>query len=95
MILCLGTGRTGRVRPFLTSLGAPVWVHGNLSGPNAAGHHAQMDELHTRLRDAITELKGALRAAAWDDLEQAALLTREARLACDEWLASVVVPSST
>jgi hypothetical protein len=54
-----------------------------------------MDELHTRLRDAITELKGALRAAAWDDLEQAALLTREARLACDEWLASVVVPSST
>lgn len=53
----------------------------------------QMEEQHTRLRDAITELRGALRAAAWDDLAQAALLTQEARQACDEWLASVAVPA--
>lgn len=55
----------------------------------------QMDEAHTRLRDAITELHGALRAAAWDDLEQAARLTQEARQACDEWLASVEAPTAT
>ena len=55
----------------------------------------RMDEVHTRLRDAITELHGALRAAAWDDLEQATRLTQEARQACDEWLATVEVPAPT
>lgn len=55
----------------------------------------RMDEVHTRLRDAITELHGALRAAAWDDLEQAARLTQEARQACDEWLANVEAPAPT
>ena len=55
----------------------------------------RMDEAHTRLRDAIIELQGAVRAAAWDDLEQAARLTLEARQACDDWLASVEVPAPT
>jgi hypothetical protein len=48
-----------------------------------------MDDVNTRLRDAITDLQGALRAAAWDDLEQAARLTLEARQACDDWLATM------
>jgi hypothetical protein len=55
----------------------------------------RMDEVHTRLRDAIIDLQGALRAAAWDDLEQAAGLTLEARQACDEWLADVEAPAPT
>jgi hypothetical protein len=53
----------------------------------------RMDEVHMRLRGAITALHGALRAAAWDDLEHAARLTQEARQACDEWLANVEVPA--
>ena len=43
-----------------------------------------MDEL---LEHAIVNLRGALRAAAWADSEQSEALVREARDACDEWLA--------
>lgn len=40
-----------------------------------------------RLEDAIVLLRGAIRAAAWEDLEQAQELVNDARSACDQWLA--------
>lgn len=43
-----------------------------------------MDEL---LEQAIVNLRGALRATAWAEPEQSEALVREARDACDEWLA--------
>jgi hypothetical protein len=39
-----------------------------------------------QLEAAILKLRAALRAAAWDDHEQARALVCEARVACDEWL---------
>lgn len=41
------------------------------------------------LEGAIVKLRAALRAAAWADHELAAVLVREARDVCDEWLAQV------
>jgi hypothetical protein len=43
-----------------------------------------VDEL---LEQAIVNLRGALRAKAWAEPEQSEALVREAREACDEWLA--------
>lgn len=40
-----------------------------------------------RLEDAIVLLRGAIRAADWEDLEQAQELVNDARSACDQWLA--------
>jgi hypothetical protein len=44
----------------------------------------------------MLKLRAALRAAAWGDHEQATTLVREARNACDEWLAPIedVAPSA-
>lgn len=39
-----------------------------------------------RLEDAIVLLRGAIRAAAWEDLEQAQELVNDARSACNQWL---------
>lgn len=39
------------------------------------------------LERAIVNLRGALRATAWAEAEQSQALVREARDACDEWLA--------
>jgi hypothetical protein len=43
-----------------------------------------MDE---QLERAIVNLRGALRAAAWADPTQTEALVREARDACNDWLA--------
>jgi hypothetical protein len=43
-----------------------------------------MDE---QLERAIVTLRGALRAAAWADPAQTEALVREARDACNDWLA--------
>lgn len=42
------------------------------------------------LERAIVNLRGALRASAWAEVEQSEALVREARDACDEWLARCV-----
>lgn len=48
------------------------------------------------LESAILKLRAALRAAAWGDHELRVDLVREARDACDEWLAHIEeVPGSS